>query len=176
MNWSYKKYLNFWKTLFVLICVGCSHAPVQSSNSKPTGKGGIDGAGFPNPTGDYCKSVQGVPINLSKGISLCNVGGALIEQWTLYRFKMPTIKRNSTAIQSFLSDEERHIDIGNGGANPSSQYCIQKGGTINILTDRAGNQTGICHFEDQSGIEEWTLFRGPNDPKNADLKKLLTEP
>src|SRR5947209_10138829 len=58
-------------------------------------------------------------------------------------------------------------------ANPASQYCQQVGGTSQTLEDQSGNQVGVCTFPDGSSIEEFTLFRGPNDPANAMLTQAL---
>ena len=44
-------------------------------------------------------------------------------------------------------------------ANPASEYCISQGGELEITSDDAGNQTGMCTLPDGSVIEEWELFR-----------------
>lgn len=45
-------------------------------------------------------------------------------------------------------------------ANPASQNCIQKGGTLSIETRGDGGQYGVCMFEDNRQCEEWAMFRG----------------
>lgn len=45
-------------------------------------------------------------------------------------------------------------------ANPASQNCIDKGGTLQIVKKGDGSEYGICYFEDNRQCEEWTLFRG----------------
>ncbi len=46
-----------------------------------------------------------------------------------------------------------------GMANPASTNCIDKGGTIEMRENKAG-QYGVCLFEDNRQCEEWALFRG----------------
>jgi putative hemolysin len=42
--------------------------------------------------------------------------------------------------------------------NPASEYCIKKGGKIEIIKDEAGEK-GMCHLPDGTVVEEWELFR-----------------
>lgn len=44
-------------------------------------------------------------------------------------------------------------------ANPASVNCIEKGGTIEMRTNKKG-QYGVCLFEDNRQCEEWALLRG----------------
>lgn len=46
-----------------------------------------------------------------------------------------------------------------GMANPASVYCVEKGGRIQIVKDKEGNETGLCQFADGTKIEEWELYR-----------------
>lgn len=50
-----------------------------------------------------------------------------------------------------------------GLANPASQYCIQQGGTLQIVKNKDGNETGLCHLPDGTVIEEWQLLRSHQD-------------
>jgi hypothetical protein len=43
--------------------------------------------------------------------------------------------------------------------NPASQNCIQKGGRIEIRSNKNG-EYGVCLFEDNRQCEEWALLRG----------------
>ncbi len=43
-------------------------------------------------------------------------------------------------------------------ANPASEFCVEKGGKVNIVDTKDG-QIGYCEFEDGTGIEEWEYFR-----------------
>lgn len=45
-------------------------------------------------------------------------------------------------------------------ANPASVYCEQQSGTLEIVTDASGAQSGICHLVDGTICEEWAYFRG----------------
>jgi len=45
-------------------------------------------------------------------------------------------------------------------ANPASQNCIEKGGTLQMAKRGDGGTYGICLFEDNRQCEEWALFRG----------------
>lgn len=46
-------------------------------------------------------------------------------------------------------------------ANPASQYCVDQGGTIEIV-DEAGGQVGYCTLPDGTRVEEWEYFRSAN--------------
>ncbi len=52
-----------------------------------------------------------------------------------------------------------------GMPNPASKYCIDKGGTLQIRKDAAGNQGGWCTLSDGTVIEEWALFRRDHPQK-----------
>ena len=45
-------------------------------------------------------------------------------------------------------------------ANPASQNCAAKGGTLRIERRPDGGQYGVCIFVDNYQCEEWALFRG----------------
>ncbi|MGE8281634.1 MAG: DUF333 domain-containing protein [Stenotrophomonas sp.] len=49
-----------------------------------------------------------------------------------------------------------------GIANPASEYCVKKGGKIEIKKNSEGGEYGICHLADGTQIEEWELFRRDN--------------
>ena len=49
-------------------------------------------------------------------------------------------------------------------ANPASVYCEEQGGTVEIRTDDAGEQHGVCVFEDGSECDEWAFYRGECQP------------
>ncbi|MFA5124478.1 MAG: DUF333 domain-containing protein [Patescibacteria group bacterium] len=56
-------------------------------------------------------------------------------------------------------------NAGNTGlANPASVNCQEKGGTLEIITDLEGNQSGLCKFPDDTQCEEWAFFRGECRP------------
>ena len=45
-------------------------------------------------------------------------------------------------------------------ANPASQNCAARGGTLQIERRPDGGQFGVCVFTDNRQCEEWALFRG----------------
>lgn len=47
-----------------------------------------------------------------------------------------------------------------GLANPASQNCVEKRGTLKITKRGDGGEYGICIFTDNRQCEEWALFRG----------------
>jgi putative hemolysin len=47
-----------------------------------------------------------------------------------------------------------------GLANPASQNCEAKGGTLQIQKRGDGGEYGICVFEDNLQCEEWAMLRG----------------
>ena len=47
-----------------------------------------------------------------------------------------------------------------GIANPASVNCENLGGTLEIVTDADGGQTGMCTLPSGAECEEWALFRG----------------
>jgi len=70
----------------------------------------------------------------------------------------------SLPITNSISDESNNafniLNQGVGLANPASQNCIEKGGTLSIQERGDGGQYGICFFEDNRQCEEWALFNG----------------
>lgn len=45
-------------------------------------------------------------------------------------------------------------------ANPASVFCVEQGHQLEIRSDSAGNQYGICIFPDGSECDEWAFLRG----------------
>lgn len=45
-----------------------------------------------------------------------------------------------------------------GMPNPASAYCVEQGGSLEIVTTPQG-QTGMCTLPDGTVIEEWELMR-----------------
>lgn len=46
-------------------------------------------------------------------------------------------------------------------ANPASQYCIDQGGTLEIV-DEQGGQVGYCNLPDGTRVEEWEFYQSGN--------------
>lgn len=56
-----------------------------------------------------------------------------------------------------------------GGAqigNPASQYCVDQGGTLELVDETAG-QVGYCNLPDGTRIEEWEYFRASQTPSTT---------
>lgn len=45
-------------------------------------------------------------------------------------------------------------------ANPASKNCIDKGGSLEIITAADGSQSGLCTLKDGTKCDEWAYFRG----------------
>jgi len=60
-----------------------------------------------------------------------------------------------------------------GLPNPASVYCEDQGGTVEIRTDAAGNQYGICVFDDGSECDEWAFYRGECAPGEGQVPEPL---
>ena len=45
-------------------------------------------------------------------------------------------------------------------ANPASEYCLDQGYALEIITAEDGSQSGVCNFPDGSSCDEWAYFRG----------------
>jgi len=45
-------------------------------------------------------------------------------------------------------------------ANPASQNCVARGGTLQMERQSNGGQYGVCVFTDYRQCEEWAMFRG----------------
>lgn len=43
-------------------------------------------------------------------------------------------------------------------ANPASVFCVEQGGTVDIV-DEAGGQVGYCNLPDGTRVEEWEYYR-----------------
>lgn len=54
-------------------------------------------------------------------------------------------------------------------ANPASEFCEEQGGTVEIVTDDAGNESGICRLPDGTDIDEWEYYRQYHSDEGAGL-------
>ena len=45
-----------------------------------------------------------------------------------------------------------------GLANPASVFCVEQGGTVEIVDETAG-QVGYCNLPDRTRVGEWEYFR-----------------
>ncbi|WP_270729241.1 putative hemolysin [Shimia sp. Alg240-R146] len=49
-----------------------------------------------------------------------------------------------------------------GMANPASVYCVEQGGTSEIVKAADGSESGVCVLPDGSEVDEWEYFRANN--------------
>lgn len=59
-------------------------------------------------------------------------------------------------------------------ANPASEFCINHGGKLNIVTANDGSQSGLCTLNDGKVCEEWAYFRGECN-ENEEVKACTLE-
>ena len=52
-------------------------------------------------------------------------------------------------------------------ANPASVYCEEQGGTLTIVEDAEGNQSGMCKLADGTEVEEWEYYRANHTEESA---------
>ena len=122
----------------------------------------------------YCEQVNGqisVLRDSTGNTAFCEFDRAMIDNATLYQASV--LHQGTQATASFLTHADPSTEPTHG-MSPAYLYCKQVGGSIKIYLDVDSNELGICHFADGSQIEEWTLFRGPNDPQNQALTALLS--
>jgi uncharacterized protein len=62
----------------------------------------------------------------------------------------------SAACGSDAEPSETTTDV--GIANPAAVFCIEQGGTLEIV-DEAGGQLAYCNLPDGTRIEEWEYWR-----------------
>lgn len=46
--------------------------------------------------------------------------------------------------------------------NPTSKYCLKKGGKFEIRKTYAGSEYGICKYKSENEVEEWEYFKNNN--------------
>lgn len=56
-------------------------------------------------------------------------------------------------------------------ANPASVFCIEQGGTLEIV-DEANGQVGYCTLPDGTRVEEWEYYRSQNPDAPEDSSAL----
>lgn len=135
--------------------------------------GGAGTVGPGNPATIFCSGLEAtsIPIKYSNGneARLCAVGGAVVEEFTLMKELKYKVHQEALAVFA----EHPHAQDFNG-ENASSQYCLEMGGTLEVVLDRSNdNSIDLCSFSDGSAIEVETLYRGPSSAKNKKLMKLL---
>jgi uncharacterized protein len=62
-----------------------------------------------------------------------------------------------------------------GLPNPASQYCVAKGGKLEIRNEKGG-QAGYCVFPDGSECDEWAYFRNQCAPGSSKSSANMVNP
>lgn len=155
-------------SMIVLFLLGASQA---------FGSGGSSSVGTGNPAARYCVEVGGrgefVIDRRGNQMGLCVLDRAKIEEWTLFRASAGYKSMATNAYLVYKSVEaSRKPGDSIGMPNPASANCVQVGGQLEIYS-LPGGQMGMCHFSDNSSIEEWTLFNGPSAAGNEMLTRIL---
>eukprot|EP00386_Alphamonas_edax_P004208 GDKI01013271.1.p1 GENE.GDKI01013271.1~~GDKI01013271.1.p1 ORF type:complete len:368 (+),score=110.00 GDKI01013271.1:128-1231(+) len=102
---------------------------------------------------------RGAPMRLCKVKENTDYLNGYVEDHTLLNIKgIKEKEKLSLAMQKYF--EHTPYDDRFGG-HPAYNYCGQLGGERQVFYDSQRNEWGVCVFKDASGIEEWTLFRGP---------------
>ena len=99
---------------------------------------------------------------------VCNLGGAIIEEWTLLRGA-----EGNQSLQAWIAYSAGRPPLGESRGNPASGNCIHQGGRGVFGKDQTGGELGMCKFPDGSMIEEWTLFFGFASTRNDALNQVL---
>ena len=56
--------------------------------------------------------------------------------------------------------------------NPAAVYCEEQGGTVSIVKDEEGNESGMCKLADGTEVDEWEYYRTNN---TGAVESLYTE-
>lgn len=58
-------------------------------------------------------------------------------------------------------DEDEPTGSTTAIANPASVFCVEQGGTVEIVEEPDG-QVGYCDLPDGTRVEEWEYYRSQN--------------
>ncbi len=139
--------------------------------SALTGSEGTGGVG--NPASIFCVSKSGkheVVTENAGQFSLCRIGTAAIEEWTL----LYSVKDQTIAAQVFMQ-HPTPTPVGLCDAQHLAEcYCREVGGALKVVNDLEQKEVKLCRFSDNSIIETTTLFLGPDHESNLILVEILT--
>jgi uncharacterized protein len=62
------------------------------------------------------------------------------------------------AVAGCGDDDEPSDTTTAGLANPASEFCVEQGGEVEIVSEAAG-EVGYCNLPDGTRVEEWEYFR-----------------
>jgi putative hemolysin len=148
-----KKQLIF--VIFTILLTSCTLL-IEDPLTSPT-SGSDSQAVMPNPASEFCEDNAG-SLEIRKDDTGGEVGyclfadGSECEEWAYYRGECSpgdSLGHNANM------------------PNPSSVYCIENGGTLEIRKDEAGNEVGFCLFPDGSECDTWAYFRGECSPGDS---------
>lgn len=135
--------------------------------------GGSGTVGVGNPAASFCEDVAkgtSVLVTTNRGqILLCELKGARVDQWTLYREL--DLQINQKALAVFMLHPKPNLT---GTAEAAVRYCEQVNGVPKPGSTSTGN-TVLCFFSDYSVIDAETLLRGPQAEENKMLVELLNK-
>ena len=77
-----------------------------------------------------------------------------------------TVATTLPSSTSSPTDTTTPTDSTTGIANPASEFCIDMGGTLEIV-DEAGGQVGYCVLPDGTRVEEWEYFENNGSTTTA---------
>ena len=118
---------------------------ISSTDKKDSGN-----ANMPNPASVFCKANSGTTeIRTAEDGSQAGFcvfsDGSECDEWAFFRGECKP------------GDS---LNMGANMPNPTSVFCEENGGTLEIRTAEDGSQAGVCVFPDGSECDEWAFFRG----------------
>lgn len=78
----------------------------------------------------------------------------------LYKYNIPSLSQTEVAEDASLATQTSTTTSKTQIANPASQFCVDKGGNLQMQAKEDGGQYGLCFFDDARACEEWTMLRG----------------
>ena len=72
-----------------------------------------------------------------------------------------TPRRSARVLTLARSEPTSGSDDSSQIANPASEFCVEQGGTLDIV-DEADGQVGYCTLPDGTRVEEWEYYRSQN--------------
>jgi len=87
---------------------------------------------------------------------ICLIAGILVAGCTQQPTAVPPVSATATPAVTAQTTPAVMPSM----ANPASVNCGAIGGSTEIRKDSAGNEYGMCTFQNGTSCEEWALFRG----------------
>jgi putative hemolysin len=154
-----------------LLATGC--APLPALPETPASPAS---AAIANPASVHCVE-QGYRLEIRTDAAGGQYGvclfpdGTECEEWAYFRGECapggeaaPTPAASDAAPLPALPETPASPASAAAIANPASGHCVQKGYRLEMRTDAAGGQSGVCVFPDGTECDEWAYFRGACAP------------